>query len=316
MLTAVGLTLILVLGADLMFPEQSSLLGKTVAGWMRTVFPEAARQTDATHGLVPYCLPERQIPDPQITDPPTGVAGQGRPVILIHGLDEPGRVWLNLAPALCREGFQVWEFTYPNDQAIEVSARLLFEKIRSVKWGQAGSLDLVAHSMGGLVARQMLTDPGMGYTSAIERGKVPAVNRLIMVGTPNHGAFLARFRLIMEAREQVLNRIHHHGSWLQGFLDGSGEAGPQLLPGSAFLDHLNARPHPEGVSMTVIAGIISPWLPVGDGLVSTASARLEKIAFYEVPGNHLTMVRNLSAGSCRVPPAVPLILGLLTRGTR
>jgi hypothetical protein len=161
------------------------------------------------------------------------------------------------------------------------------------------------------VARQMLTDPGTDYSTALEEGRAPAISHLIMIGTPNHGASLARFRLVMEVREQVLNRIHGHGSWIQGFLDGSGEAGPQLLPGSGFLNRLNARPHPKGASMAVIAGILSPWLPAGDGLVSASSAQLEKVPFFQVPGNHLTMVRNLFRSSERVPPAVPLVIRLL-----
>lgn len=39
---------------------------------------------------------------------------------------------------------------------------------------------LVAHSMGGLVAR-----------AALKQGAAPRVNRLVMLGTPNHGSFLA-----------------------------------------------------------------------------------------------------------------------------
>ncbi len=285
----------------LLFPSQAMGAEKGIKGWLEKAFPSAEAQVAATHGLTPYGH---------------GAMAAGRPgkkVLLIHGLDEPGRVWLNLAPALAREGYSVWFFTYPNDQDIRASSRFLLQCIGAAGWPSSQSLSLVCHSMGGLVARQMLTDPETGYAQAAARGRVPGISHLIMIGTPNHGASLARFRIVMEIREQILNRIHGYGHFLQGVFDGDGSAGDQLLPDSAFLDQLNARPHPAGVSMTVIAGILSPWLPPGDGLVSVSSARLDHIPFFTVPGNHLTIVRNISKDSTRVPPAVPLVIRLLAR---
>jgi pimeloyl-ACP methyl ester carboxylesterase len=270
-----------------------------IKGWLEKTFPAAEAQVAATHGLTPY-------------QQKTGVQGDThRNVILIHGLDEPGRVWLNLAPALAEKGFSVWQFTYPNDQDIRASSRFLFQCLGAAGWLPSDPVALVCHSMGGLVARQMLTDPEIGYAGAADRARVPQISHLIMIGTPNHGAGLARFRVVMEVREQILNRIHGYGHWLQGVYDGDGAAAAQLLPDSEFLNRLNARPHPEKVSMAVIAGILSPWLPPGDGLVSLSSARLDTLALYTVPGNHLSMVRNMTASSKRVPPAVPLVIRLL-----
>ena len=277
-----------------------------MAAWLRSTFPEAAKEVHATHGLI-------QFEQGHLKSGLDDHANYGKRVILIHGLDEPGRVWMNLAPFLAGHGFDVWLMRYPNDQDIEKSARFFYHALAKKRWGKdSAAIALVAHSMGGLVARQMLTDPRINYGEGIKADRVPAVSHLIMIGTPNHGAALARFRLIMEIREQVLNRIQGYGNWLQGVFDGNGEAASQLLPDSAFLLRLNGRPHPLGVSMTVIAGVISPWLPAGDGLVSTGSARLENVPYYEVPGNHLTIIRNLTRGSTRVPPALPLVLRILS----
>src|SRR5260221_273174 len=46
-------------------------------------------------------------------------------VVLVHGLDEPGTCWTDVVPALNSDCHVVWEFVYPNDQAIVPSAALL-----------------------------------------------------------------------------------------------------------------------------------------------------------------------------------------------
>jgi hypothetical protein len=131
--------------------------------------------------------------------------------------------------------------------------------------------------------------------------------------------------------------------WLGAILDGAGEAKIDLLPGSRFLTRLNARPHPEGVDQLIIAGVTSPWnkddidrwmdalrnsVPstwqkqadalgdymtsmtngLGDGLVTVESTRLEGVPHRTVEGTHLSMIRNITAGSRRIPPAVPIIV--------
>jgi hypothetical protein len=109
---------------------------------------------------------------------------------------------------------------------------------------------------------------------------------------------------------------------------------------------LNARPHPEGVDQFIIAGITSPWSEqdinqwvgdrsqnvsvdqqeqvdalgdfmismthgLGDGLVSVESTRLEGVPHQTVNGTHLSMIRNITASSERIPAAVPIIVDRL-----
>ncbi|WDP88786.1 MAG: alpha/beta fold hydrolase [Desulfobacter sp.] len=267
-------------------------------------------------------------------------------VVLIHGLDEPGRIWMDLAPVLDEKGNAVLMMSYPNDQRITASARLFFEALKGLPRPHGRELVIIGHSMGGLVSREMLTSPEIGYARAQAGGLVPPVSDLIMVGTPNHGSQLARFRFFMEFREQFLNFFEEDTTLLQGMLDGTGAAGLDLIPGSVFLNRLNSRPHPTGVNLHVIAGGLSPWtsrdirelarrmetlLPfekqqaarsleaaltemgntLGDGLVTIDSAILENIASTRVQGSHLTMIRNFTQGSGRVPPAIPVILKIL-----
>jgi pimeloyl-ACP methyl ester carboxylesterase len=277
--------------------------------------------------------------------------GNGDVIILIHGLDEPGKIWMNLAPVLLENEFQVLIMTYPNDQSVMESAHFFCDQMVLFCSGKKKKVSIVGHSMGGLVAREMMTNQDISYWARVEKGEVPNVETLIMVGTPNHGSELARFRFFTEVRDQVSHLLKQDSHWLQGLVDGAGEAGIDLIPGSLFLTRLNSRPHPKHLNMQVIAGMVSPWsedeipifirnlevnLPqetqqaarqatralekilvsmvrtIGDGLVSVDSARLEGVPLIIIRGTHLTMIRNISATSQRIPPAIPLILKMLT----
>ena len=180
-------------------------------------------------------------------------------VVLVHGLDDPGKVWQNLAPELVKEDFNVWLMHYPNDQPIVESARLFFEELKGLKQLGIQRISIVAHSMGGLVSREMLTSPEIDYRRSAKNGQVPEVATLIMVGTPNHGSQMARFRVFTEMRDHLARLTKGEAAWLGAIFDGAGEAKIDLLPGSRFLTELNARPHPEGWIMLIIAGITSPW---------------------------------------------------------
>jgi hypothetical protein len=52
---------------------------------------------------------------------------------------------------------------------------------------------------------------------------------------------------------------------------------------------------------------------LGDGLVTVESTRLEGVPHRTVDGTHLSMIRNITSDSRRVPPAVPLIIDQLKR---
>ena len=282
-------------------------------------FPESYAEQMAKFGL------KRQSNSASVTRQQT--------VILVHGLDDPRRVWMNLQPTLINDGYDVWRFEYPDDQPIHASARLFYQQLTKQHQFLGNNVAIIAHSMGGLVSREMLTHPEFRCDGC--RQMRPTVDRLIMVGTPNHGSELARFRYFSEVRDQLFSGDFH---WLGGIVDGNGEAGDDLIPGSPFLAQLNSRPHPVETEYVVIAGILTTKelsqltlqleplnkmnrriqqiserviQSVGDGLVSLESAALNDAKLYKVTGTHLSIIRNVFIQSQRIPPAIPLIQRLL-----
>lgn len=232
-----------------------------------------------------------------------------RVVLLVHGLDEPGGVWDDVAPALFESGYRVARFDYPNDQSVVRSAEGLES---TIEWlGSIGvtRVDLVAHSMGGLVSREALTNPDMGASSgAIGRVEI---GRLIMVGTPNEGSAWARLRGVAEVRERVQRWVASSelDVELLGNLaeDGDGQAGRDLVPGSDFLAELNSREMPASVPVTCIVGrVIAPIQTkgmsgvdeaadaLGDGVVSVDSASLDGCGDVVLfVANHRSLIRTV-----------------------
>ncbi len=269
--------------------------------------------------------------------------GATRVVVLVHGLDAPGWMWRDVAPSLLANGHVVLRFEYPNDQAIADSGDLLAGELAALRARGVRQVDIVAHSMGGLVARDALTRRAYYHSDGTGGDRFPAVDRLIMIGTPNHGSSMARLRGISEVHELISRWISGQGGWLDALADGAGEAGRDLLPGSDFLRRLNARPHPEGTTYTIVAGRVSPVsreevevmmrrlqrltgdpgsvessrvsralqamvTGLGDGIVSITSARLEAVTdVVLVEANHIGLIVNVFP-SAEVPPAIPIVL--------
>ncbi|HEX5445165.1 MAG TPA: alpha/beta fold hydrolase, partial [Pirellulales bacterium] len=251
---------------------------------------------------------------------PKKLAAEKPLVVLIHGLDSGPSYWCDLAPLLEAGGHRVAQFNYPNDQALEDSAGLLADELTSLARKHPGvKLDLVAHSMGALIARAYVE--GAQY-----RG---GVRRLIMLAPPNGGSCYARFSHAAELVEHLqLWRCEPQWRWTWLVTDGLGEARRDLTPGSKFLAGLNARPRRRGVQYTIVAGnrscgwrhtanamrLASHWLPdvrfcqtaqqtidrwatrlegrtgVTDGLVWLSSTRLPGVDDYVLlPADHTTL---------------------------
>ena len=102
-------------------------------------------------------------------------------MVLVHGLDEPGGIWDQLAPALYQDGHTVLRFDYRNDQAIVRSGDALGDSLRALRRDGISDLDLVCHSMGGLVARELLSRDE--YREIGLR-----VRTMVTLGTPHHGS--------------------------------------------------------------------------------------------------------------------------------
>jgi len=117
-----------------------------------------------------------------IVDP---VAAPGRrPLLLVHGVGVNDGVWFALRRKLSRRGLgPVYTINYgPPLAGIEHFAGQLAARIEAIRAATgAERVALVAHSMGGLVARAYL-----------RRFGAARIEQLITIGTPHHGSMLAR----------------------------------------------------------------------------------------------------------------------------
>lgn len=264
-------------------------------------------------------------------------------VVLIHGLDSGPGYFNDLSALLEEQGHQAARFEYPNDQSIAESGKLLARELAELQASHSGMrLELVAHSMGALVARSYVEGPDYAGN----------VDRLILLAPPNHGSTYSRWTCCSEIAEHYLlwqNHPRWHWSW--PFIDGIGEAGYDLQANSAFLTELNARPRREGVCYTIVAGnrscgwryaargvrLVGCCVPdfdtaadeavrdsftqwafalrehpcSHDGLVAIDSARLEGVDdFVVVPADHTTIACSRDG---RPPVAWPVIKARLAR---
>ena len=279
-------------------PREERRLRVLVHEQLSQWFPEEMAPVDGWHGLYPRA----------------GAApGEPVPVLLVHGLDEPGSIWDDLVPALQVAGHAVWELRYPNDQGIDRSAEFL-----AAHWSELPHerpVAIIGHSMGGLVAREFVSRVWHVGTPG------PGVAGVILVGTPNGGSEWARLRVWLELRDHFPTGAGRRFSLFASLRDGAGEAKIDLRPDSDFLRALDARSWPEGVPILAIAGrLVAPPAHLAAGLATAAdeagSAALgrELAAWWSTVGEDLGdgVVSLASAGVPGGPP--PLVVEASHRG--
>jgi pimeloyl-ACP methyl ester carboxylesterase len=167
-------------------------------------------------------------------------------VVLIHGVDSGPGMWWSMAEQLKGAGYQAGYFNYASDAPVQGAVDSLCAEMEAfgAKFPKA-SVDFVAHSMGGLVARGYLEGPRY----------IHPVEKFIAIAPPNHGSCWAMCRSMLEINEQYwLWKTNKDWSPIWAFTDGNGEAGDDLKPGSKFIQDLNSRPRRDGVRYTIVAG--------------------------------------------------------------
>jgi pimeloyl-ACP methyl ester carboxylesterase len=177
---------------------------------------------------------------------PEQVAGAPRLVVLIHGLDSSPEHWRDLTGLLEEEGYAVATLAYPNDQPLDESAALLAGEMARVHGAYPRlAVDIVGHSMGGIIARAYVE--GDGYAGGIER--------LILLAPPNHGSCYSQFSVVSDLVEHCgLWYSDPNWSWTWMVTDGLGEARRDIAPGAPFLLSLNDKARRRDVRYTIVAG--------------------------------------------------------------
>lgn len=191
---------------------------------------------------------------PESTQPPI--------VILLHGFAGVSVMNRPLAAMLRRAGYRPIDLSYQSwAKSLEQICTHLGPRLHEIDEANSAPIHVVAHSMGGLVARAL-----------IHRERPANLGRVVMLGTPNGGSEIADFL--------------HRQALLRGVL---GQAAPALLTQrpAAIDAMLGTVDYPVGI----IAGD-KPLLPLtlarlvplpSDGKVSVASTRLAQAA------DHITL---------------------------
>jgi pimeloyl-ACP methyl ester carboxylesterase len=119
-----------------------------------------------------------------------------RPVVLLHGFAMNRTNWIWLGRRLARRGIgPLYGTSYFSPQSVRRSAEHLQRFIERVRAREgAARVDIVAHSLGGVVARYY-----------IERlGGAKHVGRVVTIGSPHNGTVIARLGALFPSARETL----------------------------------------------------------------------------------------------------------------
>ncbi len=276
------------------------------------------------------------------------------PLVFVHGLLSDPLTWIDLVNEIRSRAdlvdrYQIWAFKYPTGDEFLLSAASLRAELEAVsetfdpnhRDPALSRMVLVGHSMGGLIAKLQVTYSGTNIWNSVakrpldrintsDQGReqlrrlfffepVPAVKRVVFIGTPHGGSALAnRFvgrlgaSLVRENRKRVVD----HQQLIRDNPDTFSRSVAKRIPRSIDLlepddpilvsmQGLCVRPD---VQLHSIVGTGRPSLMEGpgDGVVSVASARHAGVATERfVPTDHVRIHQH--------PDAVEEIIRILTR---
>lgn len=189
--------------------------------------------------------------------------------VLIHGYWRSKDSMKGLKKGLQNAGYQVYGINYPSTrleiEKFAVQVRGILEQIRP----DFEEINIVTHSMGGIVARSVLS-----------KEDSPEVNRLVMVAPPNQGAVLA-------------DLLEHW--WPKGYI--TGPAGEQLMTDVESYSRNAGVPKCEFGIIAGKRGTENGWNPIvpgdDDAVVGVANTKLEGMKdFIVIRGIHTTIMNN------------------------
>jgi len=176
--------------------------------------------------------------------------GQKKIAFLLHGYLQGRSAFERLGRFLESDLFEIFTISLrgqPYSQDIRKTAEEEWDTIKYVlDHTDAEDVYLLGHSQGGLGARYMVQ----------KLGGDSRVHRVITLSTPNQGTYAA-----------AAGAFHRVFTATRGLMPGmtpvEGESGLQMIPGSGFLEELNAAPLPASVKWTSIYNQFDPlvWPP-------------------------------------------------------
>jgi pimeloyl-ACP methyl ester carboxylesterase len=172
------------------------------------------------------------------------------PVVFVHGMQGSPRDFRALVASLDRSRFQAWLYYYPTGLDLDVNALVLRELLAELRQRlDFERVEVVAHSMGGLVSFAALTGAEDG---GVELG----VDRFVTISTPWLGALGTRgMKVGLKLAPTVAP------SWTE------------MLPESGFLERLEAREIPAGVHFSLLFGYGGSNAMVAGGDDGTVAVR-------------------------------------------
>jgi len=201
------------------------------------------------------------------TDPES--ATYGDVLVLIHGWIGDQTTWTYMIKELKKNAEfsckTVFTFVYDSGLPIATNAKKLYDHLDALN--STGSIEIVAHSMGGLVSRCMIENSS--YSDVADR-----VSKLITLGTPHRGSPLAIIRYVIGAVIAADSKTYSPTSMAYS-LNSRGLR--DMLPTSEFISDLNDNLVSKDYYL--IAGRMDSldlrsWWLVGpdDGVVEESSA--------------------------------------------
>jgi hypothetical protein len=95
------------------------------------------------------------------------------PILCIHGLGDSQATWAPLIETLrsdptIRKNYQIWFYNYPTGYPYPLMAAVLRKQLDAINAYHAGhkKIVVIGHSMGGMIARTLITDSGMKIWNA------------------------------------------------------------------------------------------------------------------------------------------------------
>lgn len=233
---------------------------------------------------VGWCVPKQA--ECETNEPPKHYSNktftiEQPPIFFVHGVLSSAETWKSFERMAHEAGWQYDDISYPSGDNVKNAHQLSVETrrfITSINHGEfynnkkisATKLDIVSHSMGGLVTRQ--------YIGSGEYDK--NIRKFIMIGTPNHGSWGAQagdwLAILTAGMAVALVPYEWHGAFTQ------------LKPDNEFINRLNSQSLNPDIEYRTIAGtgwgtFVGPGKPStwrGDGVVLVDSVQLPNVPLY------------------------------------